>query len=176
MLTSAERWITLFHEMPLTLWAGINVDTFAQFTHCLVVLFRLTTLDEPGWDLNEVRKRADVLEILDRSCEIIDRVPGALGIVDAVGPRRGLFFKTNYLLRAIKALFLSGMSTSIPGDTSRSSNLGGGDNSSSDLSTASPLDDGFLMDLSDEPWFSEMMLGPTWDSGADNLFNLPFTT
>ncbi|KAK0614952.1 hypothetical protein B0T17DRAFT_602074 [Bombardia bombarda] len=93
ILTGIERWLGFMYELPLADW--------------------LTTLrrsEEPGWEPGgAVRQRADVLAILDRACDTIDRVPVALGMIDAKGPRRGLFFKMSYLLRAIHAMFLSEM-------------------------------------------------------------------
>lgn len=140
--------------MPLIDWVGISVDVFAQFTHCLVALFKLTTLDEPGWNLEDVRKRVDVFEILDRACETIDYVPVVLGMVDAEGPRSGLFFKTTYLLRAIKALFLAEMPPDKVPDSLRLSN--GAADGVADFMGGPPITDDFLASLAGEPWLSDI--------------------
>jgi hypothetical protein len=142
--------------MPTIDWVGINVDIFAQFTHCLVVLFKLTTLIETGWDLGEVRRRADVFHIIDHSCETIDRVPATLGIVDADGPRRGLFFKTTYLLRAIKTLFLAEMPPDLRQNDLQSPDNGGSSTTTDFVGEVSFPDD-FLLTLSDEPWLSDIL-------------------
>ncbi|OAQ92095.1 Zn2/Cys6 DNA-binding protein [Purpureocillium lilacinum] len=151
LMGSAERWLDAFTHMPLADWVGVNVDVFAQFTHTLVVVLRLNTVSEPGWDLQESCRRADVLEILDRACDTIDRVPPAIGMVDAKGPRSGLFFKTTYLLKAIKSLFVAEMG---PKDG------------------VSILDD-FLMNLENEPWLSDI-LGPSWDAQFEGAMDMPF--
>ncbi|RYO85816.1 hypothetical protein DL766_003772 [Monosporascus sp. MC13-8B] len=163
VLDSAERWLAVFSEMPLCDWAGVSVDVFSQFTQCLVALFRLATLDEPGWDLEEVRRRADVFEILDRSCETIDRVPAALGITDAEGPRRGLFFKTAHLLRVIKALFLAELPVSVPPPvaafTTPSSGTGGSEvNGAAEFMSDALMTDDVLLSM-----LHEDILAPTWD-------------
>lgn len=80
-------------EFSLEDWVGVNVDIFAQFTHCLVVLFKLTVLEEPGWDVAEVKRRANVLRIRDHYRDKIELVPQAIELVDAPGSRCGLFSK-----------------------------------------------------------------------------------
>ncbi|KAI3323024.1 hypothetical protein HD806DRAFT_535520 [Xylariaceae sp. AK1471] len=158
-LTTIERWLAVFFEMPLFNWVGITVDIFAQFTHCLVVLFKLTTLNETGWDLAEVRRRADVFEVLDRASEAIDRVPATLGIVDVDGPRKGLFFKTPYLLRTIKALFLAQMAPEPQPDAWQSpQNNVSGDLNGAGGSLDSLIPDEVLMGLWDEPWLSDILV------------------
>ncbi|KAI0181837.1 hypothetical protein GGR52DRAFT_57594 [Hypoxylon sp. FL1284] len=109
-LTAVERWLGLLFEWPARECVGADAEMFAQFSQCLVVLFKLGTLEQlPGWDLAEVRQRADVFAVLDRFSAFVAVLPGKLGIVDADGPRRGLLFKVNLLVRAIKALFLAEM-------------------------------------------------------------------
>lgn len=62
-----------------------------EFTHCLIALFKLSTCKEIGWDRD--RQRIDVIKTLDRTCEIIDRIPATLGMVDANGRHRDIFLK-----------------------------------------------------------------------------------
>ncbi|KAI1120721.1 hypothetical protein F5Y10DRAFT_272806 [Nemania abortiva] len=156
-LNTIESWLAVFFEMPLFNWVGISVDVFAQFTHCLVVLFKLTTLERPGWDLGEVMRRANVFEILDRAAETVDRVPGALGIVDAEGPRRGLLFKTSYLFRAIKVLFLQEIGPHKQQQLEQQL-LSTGQNGSVEFGDAEYVSDEFLEGLWEEPWFSDIMM------------------
>lgn len=164
-------------NMPLVYWTGVSMDTFSQLTHSLVVLFRLTTHNEPGWDQDEVRKRADVLSILDQACDTINQIPPTLGIVDADGPRSGIFFKTTYLFRAIKALFMREMQPtaleeqlpfSVPGpavDTTLSMDAAG----------EPALVDDFIMNLSNEPWLADLLaMGPSWNAGPESFLYPPY--
>ncbi|KAI1803832.1 hypothetical protein F4811DRAFT_553484 [Daldinia bambusicola] len=109
VLIMTERWFSTLVTLPLPDWHGLTADLFTQFTQYLIVLFRLVTLDEPGWDQDEVRRRADVFAIIDRCCVEVERVPPALGMVDAEGPRSGFFFKMPLLLRDVKVLFIAEM-------------------------------------------------------------------
>ncbi|RYP67412.1 hypothetical protein DL771_007243 [Monosporascus sp. 5C6A] len=164
VLDSAERWLAVFSGMPLCDWAGVSVDVFSQFTQCLVVLFRLATLDEPGWDLEEVRRRADVFETLDRFCEIIDRIPAALDITDAEGPRRGLFFKTTHLLCAIKALFLAELPVGVPPPpVAAFPNPSSGTGERGVNGAAEVVDDALVTDDILLSMLYEDILAPTWD-------------
>lgn len=186
LLTCAERWLAVWFEMPLVDWLGITVDTFAQFTHCLIVLFKLTTLSEPGWDREEVRRRADVLAALDRSCDTVERVPAAVGMVDAEpeSPRRGLFFKTTYLLRSIKALILAEMTPDVlcgPALQSPESGIvvddyhAGGNGVVNYGTENMPIPDELVLSLSDEPWLSDIWSSP-WDRLSEDTFDLPMFT
>ncbi|KAI1412437.1 hypothetical protein F5Y13DRAFT_163584 [Hypoxylon sp. FL1857] len=172
-LSTVERWLAAYWEMPLTDWVGMTVDIFTQFMQYFVVLFKLSILDEPGWDLQEVRRRANVFEIIDRACENVDRVPVVTGMVDAEGPRSGLFFKMNCILRDIKALFLAEMPPDIQPDTAFP-------NANSGADANGINDNGELMDFtfSDEFLLSmlqENILGPGWNFRPDNSY-VPFAT
>ncbi|KAI8630245.1 hypothetical protein F5Y19DRAFT_429452 [Xylariaceae sp. FL1651] len=161
-LTLAERWIEIFFGMPTADWIGQTVDVFTQFLHCLVVLFKLITLNEPGWDVAEVRRRADIFKILDHACDTVDRVTTELGMVDADGPRHGLFFKSNYLFRTIKALLLAEMEQ----DRRPGPALYPLDNVYSDFnavfSDPNWVPEDFMMSVANEPWMSDIFMS-SWD-------------
>lgn len=144
----------MYAEMPLTDCVGVSVDNFTQFMGCLIVLFKLQVLDEPGWDVVEVKKRLDVYEVLDKFCDIIDQVGQAVGMVDADGPRSGLFFKTTYLLRAVKALFAEEMKSRAIGDEGQDVGMS--------MDPAGGVTEDFVMSSEDEIWLSNMF-GPSWD-------------
>lgn len=159
--------------MPLLYWAGVSVDTFAQFTHSLVVLLRLTTLEEPAWDRGEVRRCVDVFAVLDRACEMVDRIPGELGLVDSEGPRSGLFFKTNYLFRAIKQLFLR-HAKERSAEVEQSVFVPAGKDVEGGVEApvfqASTTEDEIIMDLSNEPWLADLLdMDLTWKWESENL-------
>ncbi|KAK8062461.1 hypothetical protein PG997_014558 [Apiospora hydei] len=180
LLTCAESWLKVWLEMPLMDWLGITVDTFAQFTHFVIVLFKLTILDEPGWDMEEVRRRADVFAILDRSCEIVDNIPTAVGMKDIEeGSRRGLFFKTADLFRAIKALIMAEMGPDVLGNAGLLQPPHS--NAAKDYGIAGSIEfdqeypswDGAMLNISDDPWLLDIW-GSSWDSLPEDSFNLSF--
>ncbi|KAI1177059.1 hypothetical protein F4777DRAFT_543582 [Nemania sp. FL0916] len=155
-LRTIESWLAMFFGTPLSQLIGISVDHFAQFTHCLVVLFKLTTLERPYWNVEEVRRRADVFEVLDRAAETISSIPATLGIIDAEGPRRGLLFKTSYLLQAIKALFLTEMRRLEP-QQQHQQLIPDAQNGSVEFGDEGYIPDELLASLLDEPWLSDIL-------------------
>ncbi|OTA65139.1 hypothetical protein K449DRAFT_392224 [Hypoxylon sp. EC38] len=173
VLSIVERWLAAYSEMPLGDWVGISVDIFTQFMQYFVVLFKLSILDEPGWDLQEVRRRADIFEILDRACENIDRVPVITGMVDAEGPRSGRFFKMNCILRHVKALFLAEMPPDLqPGAAFPTPNSGpDANNMNGNVELMDfTFSDEFLLSV-----LQENILEPGWNSRPDNSYT-SFTT
>jgi hypothetical protein len=141
LLTAIERWFEVFHELPLVDWIGIPFGIWTQFSQCLTLLFRLTTLDEPGWDTEEVRKRADVLDILEGLSQGSERLAESVGMVDATG-ESGVFFKAPPLIRGMRAKFAAEM-------TSATSQMGDSTNA-----IENPGD--FAMCFADDPWLAEM--------------------
>ncbi|KAK3379003.1 hypothetical protein B0T24DRAFT_144101 [Lasiosphaeria ovina] len=231
-LTSIERWLAAFSGLSMEEWLGVTVDVFAQMMHTVVVLFKLTTLADDGdgdgegddntdslaasgWDGDAVRRRADMHEILDTWLRRVERIPAALGLVDADGPRRGLFFKTPFLLRAVKALFVAetgpprraapanshvqqqqavdinpgpgpdnnsaaaaGASTSPNFLTSEGSGLGADGGGYYNVNAPSMAEfgedflmipDDFLLNLTNEPYLSDIVMGATWDTNGINM-------
>ncbi|KAI1213591.1 uncharacterized protein F4807DRAFT_408342 [Annulohypoxylon truncatum] len=172
VLNTIERWFVAYSEMPLCNWIGFTADIFTQFMQFLVVNFKLSILNEPGWDVQEVRRRADVFKILERACQDVERVPIELGIADAEGPRYGLFFKIPALLRDVKALFLAEMpppaafpTQETGADANDMDNSAGG----AELMDFSFSDEFLLGMLQDD------ILSPAWDFRADSSY-MPFPT
>ncbi|KAI0884830.1 uncharacterized protein GGS22DRAFT_147291 [Annulohypoxylon maeteangense] len=170
VLSTIERWFMVYSEMPLSDWIGFTADIFTQFMQFLVVNFKLSILDEPGWDVQEVRRRADVFEKLDRACENVERVPTIVGMVDADGPRRGFFFKITALLRSVKALFLAEMPSPAAFPTPENStdandiNIGASEAELMDFSFSDEILLGMLQDD---------ILSPAWDFRVDSSY-MPF--
>lgn len=160
LLASVERWFDVFYKIPLTDVIGITFDIFTQFLHNLVVLFKLSILDEVGWDLSDVRQRADIFQIMDLFCDGCEQIVSLTGMVDAEGSRRGLFFKIAHLIRGLKSVLLAEMAGKEPIGV-----LGTLDGSTADAEASEPpIPDEILFSLSDEPWLSEILpMGVSWE-------------
>lgn len=139
------------------------------------MLFKLATLDEPGWDLEEVRRRADVFAILDRFYEFTEGVPAALGIVDAEGPRKGLFFKVKDVIRAIKALFLAELPPNAPQGAAAAFPTpdSGADGNEMSGAPEFALDPSLMDDALLNMMYDDIQI-PTWDFRSDSSY-MPFT-
>jgi hypothetical protein len=108
ILTAIERWIEVFFDVPLIDWIGTTYAILAQFSHCIILLFKLTSLEDSDWDRTDVMKRANLLDILERLAQRFDSIPPLLGLVDSHVPEdTGIFFKSSRLIRALKNTFLA---------------------------------------------------------------------
>ncbi|CAG9947163.1 unnamed protein product [Clonostachys rosea f. rosea IK726] len=154
-----ERCLSVINDMPLEDWVGVTVDKFSEFMHCLIALFKLTTLNEPLWDTEEVRKRADVLQLMDKYCETMSRVAVETRMVDAELPRKGLFFKGPSLLRAIRALMAAEMSNKESSSAIEKAPAG---DHAMEIMPDVPFDvnsqNNFLINLDNEPWLSDLFI------------------
>lgn len=157
-LTGIEHLLAVFADLALPDWVGISVDSFTQLTHCFVVLFKLNTLNEPGWDLTETRKRADVIQILDQYAEKAKRALKMAGIVDNDGVNRGLLNKAPHFFKTVKMLMWTEM-------TKNTAHL----NLEKDFTEVFPnsagetmIPDDFIMSLVQDSWLSDLM-EDSWD-------------
>jgi hypothetical protein len=75
----------VFRELRLVDWIGIPFGIWTQFSQFLMILFRLSTLNELGWDTEEVRKRTDVLDIMDGLAKGPERLTESVDLVDSMG-------------------------------------------------------------------------------------------
>jgi hypothetical protein len=155
LLTAIERWFEVFHATPNALWIGTHFGTFTQYGHCTILLFKLSTLDEPGWDKNDVKKRADLLEILERLATRLDTIPQEFNLVDTVeGADTGLFFKGPKLIRGMRASFAAELNASSQLQTV---NYQAVENpKTAELLSNVPDSDDVLMLLADDPFMAEM--------------------
>ena len=153
ILTAIERWFEVFYEMPLTDWIGVTCVIFSQLGHCIMLLFKLTTLDEPGWDTDEVKKRADLVDMLERIAIRFDDIPSALGVADADSTgETGLFFKSSRLIRGLRALFLAELGT-----TSLQTNVqSNGSSVMAEFTGVSSVADDLAMNFADDPWLADI--------------------
>jgi hypothetical protein len=160
ILVSVEQLLAAFADIPLLNWVGIDTNSINQFTHCLIVLFKLTTLKERDWDVKEVVARADVLKIIDDFCDKVDQLRQVTGMIDSENSQRGLYFKTHYLFKTVKALMMMEMSPEVhaePPDQYFTTTGGfAGDFFPPFLSEAQ-FPDEFILNLANEPLLFDLM-------------------
>ncbi|KAL5044272.1 hypothetical protein BDW71DRAFT_101673 [Aspergillus fruticulosus] len=79
-LEAAKSWFELFLSIPPAEYIGFPFSIFAQIVHNLVVLYQLSTFEDPSWDVATVRKTIDVLAILDMVIRNMSEVAAAAGL------------------------------------------------------------------------------------------------
>ncbi|KUJ08916.1 uncharacterized protein LY89DRAFT_329411 [Mollisia scopiformis] len=65
-LNTVKAALDNFFAIPLSCYLRLSFPFFAQLSQSLVGLYRLSTLDDPAWDLTFVRSTVDLLDVLDR--------------------------------------------------------------------------------------------------------------
>lgn len=148
LLTTIERWYEVFHQIPVVNWIGIPFGIFDQFSHCLIkLLFKLSTLDEPGWNTTEARRRVNMLDILESLAQGFEDLPEAAGLVDGMGDS-GVFFRAPPIIRAMKDKFAEELTPVSEQEGDSHNNI--------------QVSEDFAMYFADEPWLPEMF-GSLWD-------------
>ncbi|KAL4744771.1 hypothetical protein BDW72DRAFT_74764 [Aspergillus terricola var. indicus] len=79
-LEAAESWFELFLSIPPVEYIGFPFSIFAQMVHNLVVLYQLSTFEDPSWDVATVRKTIDVLATLETVIRNMSGVAAAAGL------------------------------------------------------------------------------------------------
>jgi hypothetical protein len=62
-----KSWFDVYFLILPAEYIGFPFIIFSQLTRCLIVLFKLSTLDDPAWDKSFVRNTADVILILNQA-------------------------------------------------------------------------------------------------------------
>ncbi|KAJ5538119.1 hypothetical protein N7494_007598 [Penicillium frequentans] len=75
-----------FFQIPLVEYSGISFPFFTQLARYLIVLSRLSTLNDPNWDASLARSTVDVLHVIDQLLSNIQQAKSADGEECTGGP------------------------------------------------------------------------------------------
>lgn len=75
-----KQFFDLFFTIPPAGYTSLALPYLTQVSHCLVTLFRLSTLDYPGWDKSTVKSTADILVIAEQIATRMGQVADAVGM------------------------------------------------------------------------------------------------
>lgn len=102
-LKAVENWFRIYEQIPASTAIGITFDVYVQLIYCIVALIRLTKLDcFPAWDTAEVRRRLDILSLLDRIADRIENLPTAAGVVEDNGSEESVWSRVVRGIRLMK--------------------------------------------------------------------------
>ncbi|CBF75950.1 hypothetical protein AN3533.2 [Aspergillus nidulans FGSC A4] len=79
-LEATKSWFDLFLTIPPVEYIGFPFSIFAQMVHNLVILYQLSTFEDPAWDIATVRQTADVLSILSTVIRNMSQVASLAGL------------------------------------------------------------------------------------------------
>ncbi|KAF8542651.1 hypothetical protein BDD12DRAFT_978913 [Trichophaea hybrida] len=66
-LVSIKNYFEVFFTLPYTRYFGFTFVEWTQMTYVLIIISKLSLLQDPGWDLAHVRHMVDVSTVLGRS-------------------------------------------------------------------------------------------------------------
>lgn len=97
---AARAWFDVFFGLEPTTYAMFGFAMWAQLTHLVISIYRLTLLNEPWWDKDMVRRTIDLSRVLD---EMLDRAGGRSQSAgsEEVGDNIEAMF---YLVKSIKTI------------------------------------------------------------------------
>lgn len=75
-----KQFFDLFFTISPAEYTSLALPYLTQLSHCLVTLFRLSTLDYPGWDKAAVKDTVDILAIAEQIATRMGQVADAVGM------------------------------------------------------------------------------------------------
>ncbi|KAK3332291.1 hypothetical protein B0T19DRAFT_482593 [Cercophora scortea] len=73
-LTAITAWFDMHFSIADEFYIGMAFNHWCHMAHCVMMLYRLTLLDDPSWDRHKVKERLDIISVCDelarrfRSC------------------------------------------------------------------------------------------------------------
>ncbi|KAL2022475.1 hypothetical protein VTK56DRAFT_5304 [Thermocarpiscus australiensis] len=65
-LSAARDWFDRHFAIPNHMYARVPLNYWCTMAHCLWSIYRLSSLDDPGWDRRAVRSKIDWLAVCDK--------------------------------------------------------------------------------------------------------------
>ena len=152
-IESIKYWFEVFFSIPPISYIGFPFSIFSQLRHSLATLYRLSTLDSPGWDKGGVRKAANLNHILDQVINNLEQVAPAAGLDNTGSTEGDVFGRSAKLFRRLRTQWEeklgpdSDVATGIP---------------DSQLASDLSLPDPFVMDLTDNDWLTNFYFAPNY--------------
>ena len=152
-IKSIKSWFEVFFTIPPVAYIGFPFSIFSQLVRCLVILYRLSTLDDPAWDKNGVRETANLLAIFDQVISNMEQVVTLSGLDNTGSIEGDVFSRTAKTFRALHPAWEAKL-------------VGLQDPMVSTLPTISdvndpPLPNAFLEDNFNNDWLMDLLLAPS---------------
>jgi hypothetical protein len=102
-LQATKSWFDIFATFSPALCVGFSMSIFAQLAHCLVALYRLSTLEDPDWDRSLVRETLNFSYVLDQVVKKVAQVKIVVGLDHGSPEDNDVFSETARRISSIKA-------------------------------------------------------------------------
>ena len=101
-LYTIKAWLDKFFNIPQSAYPDVTFSMFSQFIHCIVSLFRLSTIDDPNWDRDAVKQTVDLVQVIERFAANVEKVRDARNLV-IDNDEEDMFTKSTVLMRRLAA-------------------------------------------------------------------------
>ena len=148
-LNSVKSWFDVFFTISPAAYVGFPFSIFSQLSHCLIALYRLSTLDDPAWDKDMVQNTANLLLISDQVAQNMGRVTGLAGL-DSDSTESGVFTRAAKMAESIRLGWEAKLDAE-PRQPAIPTRHGVG----------STIPEALPMDFSDDTWLTDILV--SWD-------------
>ncbi|KAK9310998.1 Zn(II)2Cys6 transcription factor [Lipomyces starkeyi] len=148
-LSSIRSWFDTLFKLSLSEYFAFSFLTFSQLFHTTILLFRISTLDDPSWDKAAARKVIDPLFVIDQVADSMAKVAETLGLENDL-VERNMFTIYSEVMRSMKKGW--------EGKLAESSKPEG----SSKQQRTSEIPETLPIDFSDDLWFRDIL--NSWES------------
>ncbi|MBE3043130.1 hypothetical protein IMZ48_11275 [Candidatus Bathyarchaeota archaeon] len=149
IVAAIEAWLTLYHDVPTAEFPGLPTSAMAQLGHCVMLLFKLGTLREPGWDTDALRRRVDCLDVLENAARKMEGLQTGLHRGGGEEVEGRVLRKGPVLLRALREVLAV--------ELARAGCGGGVEDKGGEADPYESLVPTDGMGFAMEPWFEEML-------------------
>ena len=162
-VVSIKSWFDVFFKIPPAAYVGFPFSIFSQLVRCLVALYRLSTLADPAWNKDGVRRTADLLPIMDHLIGNMERASTQAGYSDN---RKGtdtedVFSRTAKAFRSMRSGWEARLRPVSGPVISIDTPIGSLPNHNDDMA----LSDQFPVDLSNDDWMMDFLMAPNHSGG-----------
>jgi hypothetical protein len=148
-LNSIKSWFDVCLTISPAAYIGFPFSIFSQLAHCAIALYRLSTLDDPAWDKDNIRNTANLLAILDQIANNTGQVPRLAGL-DSDGTDGDVFTRAVKMVGSIRLGWESKLAVEPVGPV-----IPNGQNVDETIPEVLPID------LSDDTWLRDIL--GSWD-------------
>ena len=99
-LNSMKCWFDIFMTIPASEYFGISFPFYTQLTHSIILLHRLSTFEDPAWDLDLVRSTVDVEIVIESLIHNLQLLSRGVGRND--GSQVDFFAKVSSIFASVK--------------------------------------------------------------------------
>ncbi|KAJ5591583.1 uncharacterized protein N7459_001952 [Penicillium hispanicum] len=147
-LEAITAWSDVVFAVPLADYVGFPFSILSQSVRCLTTLYRLATLDSPGWDKQHVQDTAHPIMVINRLIHNLEQASLVAGLDNQGAPEGDVFTRSANAFRSLRVEWEGklGVAPSTSSIMSPSYDVG-------EIGLPDPLADDFL----DNDWFMDLL-------------------